>query len=107
MLDIAALQQYRQERFFAGWDGYVPDQKVKASEESIRTLIDALVALGPKGSKRTVRKEVRACVERFNDLDEGWICTIEREDIVECLGHIVDLCGMDGTAEWVDDGRDW
>ncbi len=107
MLDIPGLQQFRGQRFFAGWDGYVAAEKVQASEDSIRSLIDALVALGPRGSKRTVRREVRACVERFNELDDGWICTIEREGIVECLGQIVDLCGMDGSAEWVDDGRDW
>jgi hypothetical protein len=107
MQDIPGLQQVRERRFFEGWDGYVAAEKVTASEDSIRSLIDALVALGPKGSKRTVRREVRHCVERFNELDEGWICTIEREDIVECLGQIVDLCGMDGSAEWVDEGRNW
>ena len=107
MLDIPGLQQIRELRFFAGWDGYVAAEKVKAAEDSIRSLIDALVALGPEGSKRSVRREVQACVERFNELDDGWICTIEREDIVERLGHIVNLCGLDGSAEWVDDGRNW
>jgi hypothetical protein len=107
MLDIPGLQQFRGQRFFEGWDGYVAAEKVKASEDSIRTLIDALVSLGSDGVKKAVRRAVRQCVERFNEMDGGWICTIEREDIVECLGRIVDLCGMDGSAEWVDDGRDW
>jgi hypothetical protein len=50
---------------------------------------------------------VRRCVKRFNKLDDGWICTIEREDICDCLAQIVDLCGMDGSADWVDEDRDW
>lgn len=107
MLDIPGLRRLREQPQFDGWAGYVPAGKVRAAEDAIRALVDALAALGPDGSLRAVRREVRRCVERFNELDDGWICTIEREDIVDGLGRLVDLCGMDGTAEWVDDGREW
>jgi hypothetical protein len=107
MIDIAALTRFREQRFFNGWDGYVGAEAVDASEEAIRSLIDTLIALGPEGSEAAVRHEVGQCVERFNELDDGWICTIEREDICECLANVVDLCGLDGSADWVDDGRDW
>ena len=40
MTDSAALQRLREERFFDGWDGFVTQERVKASEVSIRRLID-------------------------------------------------------------------
>jgi len=53
------------------------------------------------------RTAVDACVRRFNDLnDDGWICTIEREDIYEQIGRVIDLCGFDYREEWVGE-RDW
>jgi hypothetical protein len=107
MLDIAALRRLREERFFAAWDGCVPSESVEASEQAIRSLLDDLVALGPAASKEEVRHSVHQCVERFNGLDRGWICTIEREDICDCLARIVEHCGMDSSAEWIAENREW
>ena len=107
MIDISALTRLRNERFFATWDGSVSPESIEASEQAIRSLLDSLVALGPVGREEEVRLAVHQCVERFNELDQGWIFTIEREDICDCLGRIVHQCGMDGTASWVAANREW
>jgi hypothetical protein len=106
MADIATLQRLREGRFFDGWDGFVAPEHVEASEASLRRLIDDLIALGPKPTEEAARRAVDACVRRFNDLDDGWICTIEREDIYEQVGRVVDACGFDCQEDWLDE-RDW
>lgn len=107
MLDIVALRQHRDQRFFAAWNGSVPQESVADSEGSIRRLVDTLIVLGPTASESAVQRAVHECVERFNKMDQGWICTIEREDICDCLGRVVDLCGMDGSADWIAENREW
>jgi hypothetical protein len=39
-------------------------------------------------------------------IDDGWICTIEREDIYEQVGRVVDAGGFDCQEAWLDE-RDW
>lgn len=107
MADIAGLKQLRDERFFASWGDFVEFERVAASEASVRRLIDDLVALGPELSEEAARDAVDECVRRFNALDDdGWICTIEREDIYEQVGRAIDLCGFEYGEEWVGK-RDW
>jgi len=106
MTDTTALQRLRGERFFDGWDGYVTPENVSASEASVRQLVDDLIALGPEATEEATRQAVSECVRRFNDLDTGWICTIEREDIYEQIGQVVDACGFDCQEDWLYD-RDW
>ena len=107
MVDLTALRQLRDQRFFAAWDGCVRPESIAASEEAIRSLLDELMAPGSAGSLEEVRRAVHVCVERFNKLDDGWICTIEREDICDCLGRIVEHCGVDSSADWIAENREW
>jgi hypothetical protein len=107
MAEIAGLLRLREERFFDGWDEFVEDERVAASEASVRQLIDDLITIGPGLSEKAARAAVDACVRRFNALDdEGWICTIEREDIYEQVGRVIDLCGFEYGEEWVSE-RNW
>ena len=96
-----------EERFFRGWDQFVNSERVAASEATIRELVEDLIALGSGLSEDAARAAVDACVRRFNDLDdEGWICTVEREDINEQVGWVIDLCGFEYDEDWVTE-RDW
>lgn len=52
------------------------------------------------------REAVAECIRRFNSLDDGWICTIEREDICEQIGRVIDACGFECDEDWVGE-RDW
>lgn len=110
MADIEGLRRLRGERYFEGWDEFVAPELVEASEASVRRLIDDLIALGPGLSEEAARGAVDECVRRFNELDEreenSWICTIEREDIYEQFGRVIDLCGFEYGEEWVGE-RDW
>jgi len=100
------MQQLRERRFFENWDGHVAPERVQTSEAILRRLIDDLLALGSAPTEPAVREAVTACVRRFNEIDDGWICTIEREDIYEQVGQIIDICGFEFDEDWVDE-RDW
>jgi hypothetical protein len=106
MADIAGLHRLRDERFFAGWDEFVSPERVAASEASVRHLIDDLIALGPELSEEAARRAVEACVRRFNDIDDGWIVTLEREDIYKQVGRVVDRCGFEYDEDWIG-AREW
>lgn len=108
--DLIELRRRRDQRAFSSWDGYRPAELVAQSDNAVRHLIDRLIGLGPDPTQEQVQAEVDACVRQFNDLDQNWehhwICTIEREDIAEVLWELIDLCGFDGSEEWLDE-RDW
>ena len=106
MADRASLEQFHNQRFFAGWDEFVSPKRVAASEASLRRLIDDLLSLSPEPSEEAARLAVDECVLRFNALDDGWICTIEREDIYEQVGRVVDACGFGYDEDWIHE-REW
>ena len=99
---------------FSHWAPDVADNLIAAATDAVQRMIDDVVALGADPSKADVRRVVRACVERFNELDkldpESWIFTIEREDISEVIWRVVTLAGFE-LDEGPDDswtaGRDW
>jgi len=49
--------------------------------------------------KSVLRHLVRKSVLQFNELNDGWICTIEREDICEELDRVIELCGFSSDDE--------
>ena len=108
--DLTGLRQRRDQRAFAEWDEFRPPELVAQSEEAVRRLIDRLVALGPDPARDQVQAAIDECVRRFNELDwsqgHSWISTIEREGISEVLWELIDLCGFEGSEEWLDE-RDW
>ena len=107
MADISALQRLREEHFFDNWNEWIAPELVASSEANVLRLIDDLIAVGPQLPEHEARRAVDECVRRFNDLDEdGWIFTIERDDIFEQIGRVVDLCGFDYDEEWVSE-REW
>jgi hypothetical protein len=108
MLNIADLKQLQSARFFANWDSFVDEERIAGSEQAMQSLVKSLVDLGPDAPEESIKHLVGECVERFNELDEDlWITTIERDDIMDQLAKIVNLCGMDGNAEWIESNRDW
>jgi hypothetical protein len=111
MSDLPGLLKRGEQRAFADWDDFVPRELAAKSDEAIRQLIGRLAALGSEPTREQVQEEIDWCVQRFNELDNSspnsWICTIEREDICEVLGELLDLCGYDGSEEeWLRD-RTW
>ena len=106
MSDLSALKKRREQPLFADWKGNVPDEGVQASQSCVRQLIDDLIALGEAPDEDAARAMVAACVGRFNELDDGWITTIEREDIADAIASVVELAGFEFDEDWIGD-REW
>ena len=106
MSDLAALKQRRERPTFQDWKGSVADARISEAVSAIKQLIDQVVSLGDAPDEDEVRKAVSECVARFNEMDDGWIMTIEREDICDVILGIVKLAGFEPDDDWVDD-RDW
>ena len=99
---IDALIERRKQPLFGGWAGFVSDERMRQSVGSVTQLIDDLVALGSTADESSVEKSVRRCVECFNDIDDGWITTIEREEICDAISQIVSLGGLTFDEAWLD-----
>lgn len=110
-MKIASLVKYRKRltdekaSYFADWP-VQPEQR-EACWQNLAQTVDALIALGRRGTVEDATDILRRCVERYNDLDAGFICTIEREELCDILYEIGGYCGMDSEADWVDEWRDW
>jgi hypothetical protein len=104
--DAGAAQPAGGRRYFERWDGFVAAERIAASEAALGQLADDLAALGASPDADAARQAVGRCVQRFNELDNGWICTIEREDIGDCIHDLVTGCGLDWDEEWLEDA-DW
>jgi hypothetical protein len=101
------LAKVRGKRHFKGWDTFVDCRLVQRSEASIDKLIDDLILLGNEPDETKARRAVARCVKRFNRMDDdGWICTIEREDICGVVAGLVVACGFEDDDDWYEDA-DW
>jgi hypothetical protein len=106
MSDLTALKERRDHPSFQDWKPYVADERIAAAVASITLLIDEVVSLGEAPNEEDARKVVGTCVARFNELDDGWIMTIEREDIADAILGVVRLAGFEADDDWIDD-REW
>src|SRR5262245_3672857 len=108
---IASLVKFRKRltdekaSYFADWP-VKPEQR-EACWQNLAQTVDALIALGRRGTVEDATDILRRCVERYNELDEGFICTIDREELCDILYEIGGYCGMDSEEDWVDEWRDW
>src|SRR5262249_52288862 len=91
--------------FFGDWP-ITPEQR-EACWQNLAQTVDALIAWGRRGTVEDATETLRRCVERYNELDEGFICTIEREELCDILYEIGSFCGLDSEEDWVDEWRDW
>lgn len=110
-MDINALTEYRK-RLTDDKDSYFSDWPVKPEQReacwlNLARTVDALIALGPGGTAEDASVILRGCVEQYNDLDDGFILSMEREDLSSILYEIGEFCGLDSEDEWVDEWREW
>ena len=101
-MDIEQLRQVRAEIGFPDW----PEQR-EAVEDLLRGTVDALLALGPSAGEAAVMDRLRAAVGRLNEMDDGFIGTLEAEDLCNALYRIGEAAGVSLDEEWVDEHRDW
>jgi hypothetical protein len=108
-LSKATLDDLRK-RPFKGWEGFVEPEQLRAARKVIRDTLDALLALGLDAPEPLKINLFHRAVERFNQIDyegDGWICTIEREDICELLDDLADLVGLEEYDDALTGRRDW
>jgi len=105
MSDLTALTQLRERSLFATWPVRRRDRQT-AAVDAIRQLISKVIAIGANPNGSDVRLAISACVRTFNALDDGWIATIEREDIAEAIFDVVRLAGFQCDDGWIAD-REW
>ena len=109
MIDTEQLRDYSQKAILTSWDGEVRETAVKSTREILREFIDMLLALGADPPIESIESAFVTCVRRLNELDmeDQFICTIEREDLCEELWTIGDICGAaDSIDDWIGE-RDW
>lgn len=91
--------------YFADWP--ITSAQREACLQTLVQTVDALISLGANGSVEDATIVHRDCIERYNELDDGFICSIERDDLSGILYELGDLSGLDGAENWVDKWRDW
>jgi hypothetical protein len=111
-LATLTLRQIRNERPFTHWRRLWPGIVVTESRRTFRETVDQLVALGPHPTLDAAIPILKACVERFNELDaahDNFIETEEREDICEHFARMVHAAGLAeyGSGDLTDQWRDW
>lgn len=110
-MKTASLREYRKrltdekDSYFGEWP--ITSEQREACRLTLVQTVDALIALGPRGSVEDATGVLRRCVERYNELDEGFICTIEREELCDILYELGDFCRLDSKEDWVDGWREW
>jgi hypothetical protein len=109
-LEKMGLEALLKKRRFSQWKGDRPDRAIGACRKACREAIKALIAIGPKPTKRAVAGVVRRCVEQLNSLDEqydGFIETGEREELCREIDEIVYVAGLRGCDGMADEWREW
>ena len=77
-----------------------------AGEAMSVTAVDSSATALELSAESAARQAVGRCVQRFNELDSGWICTIEREDIGDYIHDLVTGHGLAWDEDYLEDA-DW
>jgi hypothetical protein len=106
-LPAPTLHELAKQTPFKSWGRFVEAEYLHEARALVRAAIRALIALGPDAPAAAKLDVIRECVEGFNDIDDGWICTIEREDICELLDELGARVDLDDYGEALECWRDW
>jgi hypothetical protein len=111
-VDAMTLAALRRQQPFARWKGDRPAAAITAAHRIFRSTIDQLIALGPTPTRVAAEPILRACIDQFNRLNaahDGFIETMEREDIADHFARVVHVAGLAeyGSADLTEQWRDW
>lgn len=104
------LETLRNKRRFMSWRDSVAPTAIKECRTAFFDAANSLLELGSRPMRRDVRKIIRKCVERLNEIDANhgpFIATLEREELCEELASLAEAAGVPDADEWVDDWREW
>jgi hypothetical protein len=105
---MSDLVKLREANFLKGWSPSLSEEEVSKIRAIIEKGIDELIQISDRGSKDEKLSILKTIVININEADEGFICTIEREDLCEFLFEVGEAVGVDGdSVEDVLSERDW
>jgi hypothetical protein len=84
-MDVASLEGLRTMAFLGDWAPSVQPSDIADVRRILTTALDELVALGPTSSSDQRLDVLRRAVAALNALDYTFICSLEREDLVDHL----------------------
>ena len=106
-IDRAKLRALRSADFLATWNG-VSSSSIAATRSLLEAAVDGLAGLSDASSRNERAAIIRDAVGALNAANDGFICTLEREDICDFLVSVGTAAGLDEAT--VDDAleeRDW
>jgi hypothetical protein len=107
MADPTGLLELRTRRFFdEWWEEEYGLPRASAAQAIMARLVSDLIALGAALDEAAARHAVDECVRRLNEINDGWICTFERDAIHDMVYEVIDRCGFDAHEDWLWE-RDW
>ena len=109
---MPTLQEMQKRTPFTSWEGYTDEEAIEDSRAVYRETIQSLIELGPEPDRERVLAILGQYVEAFNALDakyDGYIETIERENICDTVEEMAAACGLQGIRcdDVPGEGRDW
>ena len=107
-MDIAQLEELKRSELLSEWMDYVDEADVLACRKILRDTIDKLLDAGPKKVTELGPSIITEAVRALNEIDTGFICTIEREDLCEFFEDLGEQCGL--SAEDIEEAlenREW
>ena len=95
------LEQLQAKTPFSSWEGHVDSKALAESRLIYKTTLSKLVQVGLGKQKDAYIPLLNRYIEEFNRIDEEYefIETIEREDICEHLGQILDILKLPGVED--------
>ena len=107
-MDVDRLKVLRSAAFLEQWTPGVSKGDVEKTRSIIERGIDEIVGLGPEASESACVEVLRAIVRALNEADDGFICTLEREDLCDFLFAIGGRAGVrESAVQEVLEERDW
>jgi len=107
-MNLDGLNALRGASFLEQWTHVVSEDNIAKTRSIIKRGIDTLTDLGPSSSEFDRIHVLRSIVQALNDADDGFICTIEREDLCEFLSLVGKNSGInDSVVDEVLEGRNW
>lgn len=95
--------------FFANWKRYPSKKLITASRGIMHSTVEKLHNHGKPLEGIAKVRVLKACIDRFNELDEKheFIETVERQDICDEFEVIAYACGLGHHKDIADRWRDW
>lgn len=104
------LETLLKREFFEKWDKYPSEEAKQDSQKIMKETIERLIYATADAEESIKIAHLENCILCFNTIDtkyDGFIETIEREDICEEFESIVYACNLGHMQDLADEWRDW